>query len=226
MLKSELVTDRRNGQVAVRHAEVALGGTTKRVLDVITALVALLLLWPLIVVALAATWISSPGPLIFGHERIGFNGRKFRCLKIRTMVTNADVVLQNLLESDPGAAREWEEGQKLRNDPRVHRVGAILRKTSIDELPQLWNVIKGDMSIVGPRPIVAAEVKRYSHNFAAYTATRPGITGLWQVMGRSDCSYDERVSFDLAYVSGWSLVRDVWIMIKTFHVVLSRSGSY
>lgn len=226
MLKSELVPDRLNGPAAVSHAEVALGGGAKRVVDIVTASIALLLLWPLIAIALIATWISSPGPLIFGHERIGFNGRNFRCLKIRTMVTNADVVLRDLLESDPGAAREWEESQKLRNDPRVHRVGAILRKTSIDELPQLWNVIKGDMSIVGPRPIVAAEVRRYSHNFSAYTATRPGITGLWQVMGRSDCSYEERVSFDIAYVSGWTLVRDVWIMVKTFHVVLSWSGSY
>lgn len=226
MLKSELVPDRLSGPAAVSHAEVALGGGAKRVVDIVTASIALLLLWPLIAIALIATWISSPGPLIFGHERIGFNGRNFRCLKIRTMVTNADVVLRDLLESDPGAAREWEESQKLRNDPRVHRVGAILRKTSIDELPQLWNVIKGDMSIVGPRPIVAAEVRRYSHNFSAYTATRPGITGLWQVMGRSDCSYEERVSFDIAYVSGWTLVRDVWIMVKTFHVVLSRSGSY
>ncbi len=203
-----------------------LGGVTKRTLDIIIALTGLSVLWPLMLMVAIAIRVSDPGPVLFSHERIGFNGRRFRCLKFRSMVMNADEALRNLLERDPNAAQEWAETQKLRNDPRITRLGQILRETSLDELPQLWNVLVGDMSIVGPRPIVSAEVRRYANNFDAYAATRPGITGLWQVTGRSDCTYEERVSLDVAYVQNWSLLRDFFIVAKTFIVVFARRGSY
>ena len=142
------------------------------------------------------------------------------------MVVNADAALKDLLERDPRAADEWAQSQKLKNDPRVTRLGKVLRETSLDELPQLWNVVRGDMSIVGPRPIVSAEVTRYGSNFPAYAATKPGITGLWQVTGRSDCSYEERVSLDVDYVRNWSILRDIYIIAKTAVVVFARKGSY
>jgi lipopolysaccharide/colanic/teichoic acid biosynthesis glycosyltransferase len=174
----------------------------------------------------AAIRYSDPGPTVFKHERIGFNGRRFKCLKYRSMIMNSDAALRALLDCDPQAAEEWFSTHKLKNDPRVTRLGRLLRETSLDELPQLWNVLVGDMSIVGPRPIVSAEVPRYGEHFKVYATTRPGITGLWQVTGRSDCSYDERVSLDVAYVEGWSFFRDIAIIAKTFVVVFARKGSY
>jgi len=227
MIKIERALESANpAGVEIQPPRSALGGATKRVLDIIIALTGLSVLWPLMLMVAAAIRVSDPGPVLFAHERIGFNGRRFRCLKFRSMVMNADVALRNLLERDPNAAREWAETQKLRDDPRVTRLGQILRETSLDELPQLWNVLVGDMSIVGPRPIVSAEVRRYANDFDAYAATRPGITGLWQVMGRSDCTYEERVSLDVAYVRNWSLLRDCFIVAKTFIVVFARKGSY
>jgi exopolysaccharide production protein ExoY len=202
------------------------GGSLKRVLDIILALAGLAVLWPLMLMVALAIRFTDPGPAIFGHERIGFNGRRFKCLKFRSMITNSEAALRDLLARDPAAAAEWAETQKLKNDPRVTRLGKILRETSLDELPQLWNVLRGEMSIVGPRPIVSAEVRRYGNDFKAYAATKPGITGLWQVMGRSDCSYDERVSLDVDYVRNWSIVRDIWIIARTVVVVFGRKGSY
>jgi len=230
MIKAERVLES-TGQAAVEFggvekAPAPLGGALKRALDIVVAGTALLVLWPLMLMVMLTIRLTDPGPVIFGHERIGFNGRRFRCKKFRSMVTNADVALQRLLERDPAAAQEWAETQKLRNDPRITRIGRILRETSLDELPQLWNVLKGEMSIVGPRPIVNAEVRRYAQSFDAYVATRPGITGLWQVTGRSDCSYDERVALDVDYVRNWSIWRDIAIIAKTFHAVLARKGSY
>jgi len=202
------------------------GGLLKRALDIVIASAGLVVLWPLMLMVALAIKYTDPGPAIFGHERIGLNGRRFKCLKFRSMITNSEAALREHLARDPAAAAEWAASQKLKNDPRITRLGRILRETSLDELPQLWNVIKGDMSIVGPRPIVSAEVRRYGNDFQSYAATKPGITGLWQVMGRSDCSYDERVSLDVDYVRNWSIVRDVWIIARTFVVVFARKGSY
>lgn len=202
------------------------GGVLKRVLDIVIASAGLIVLWPLMLMVALAIRYTDPGPAVFGHERIGLNGRRFKCLKFRSMIVNSEAALREHLARDPTAAAEWAASQKLKHDPRITKLGKILRETSLDELPQLWNVLKGEMSIVGPRPIVSAEVRRYGNDFQAYAATKPGITGLWQVMGRSDCSYDERVSLDVDYVRNWSILRDIWIIARTFIVVFARRGSY
>jgi exopolysaccharide production protein ExoY len=210
----------------VEPAKSFTGGMLKRALDVLVALTGIAVLWPLMLMVIVAIRCSDPGPAIFGHERIGLNGRRFKCLKFRSMITNSEAALRELLERDEAAAAEWAQSQKLKNDPRVTRLGKVLRETSLDELPQLWNVVKGDMSIVGPRPIVSAEVTRYGNAFPSYAATKPGITGLWQVTGRSDCTYEERVSLDVAYVQNWSILSDLYIIAKTVVVVFGRKGSY
>jgi Undecaprenyl-phosphate galactose phosphotransferase WbaP len=230
MLKAESSLDNAGGSTVEfagsGSAGYAPGGALKRVLDVIMASAGIAVLWPLMLMVAMAIRYTDPGPAIFGHERIGRSGRRFKCLKFRSMIINSDAALRELLERDPAAAAEWAQSQKLKNDPRITKLGKMLRETSLDELPQLWNVLKGDMSIVGPRPIVSAEVRRYGNYFEAYTATKPGITGLWQVTGRSDCTYDERVSLDVDYVKNWSILRDVWIIAKTVIVVFGRKGSY
>lgn len=230
MLKAESTLENAPGSSAesvdVGRAKQFPGGIVKRALDILIATTGIAVLWPLMLMVALAIRYTDPGPAVFGHERIGFNGRRFKCLKFRSMITNSDAALRELLERDAAAAAEWAQSQKLKNDPRVTKLGRILRETSLDELPQLWNVLRGDMSIVGPRPIVSAEVGRYGNHFPAYAATRPGITGLWQVTGRSDCSYEERVQMDVAYVQNWSILRDVWIIAKTVVVVFARKGSY
>lgn len=170
--------------------------------------------------------IDSGGPVFYRHRRIGRDGRKFDLYKFRTMVQNADQVLQTYLDRSPELRAEWEATQKLQNDPRVTRVGALLRKTSLDELPQLWNILIGEMSIVGPRPIVDAEVERYGNCFELYKQVRPGLTGLWQVSGRSDTSYEHRVELDEYYILHRSFRLDVEIILKTIVVVLKGKGAY
>lgn len=170
--------------------------------------------------------IDSGGPVFYRHRRIGRDGRKFDLYKFRTMVQNADQVLQTYLDQSPELRAEWEATQKLQNDPRVTRVGALLRKTSLDELPQLWNILIGEMSIVGPRPIVDAEVERYGNCFELYKQVRPGLTGLWQVSGRSDTSYEHRVELDEYYILHRSFRLDVEIILKTIVVVLKGKGAY
>ncbi len=196
----------------------------KRLLDLTVASVMLVLLFPLmLVVALAVC--ADGGPSLFAQQRLGRNGRLFKCLKFRTMVLHADQALRELLATDPAAAREWAETQKLRKDPRITRIGAFLRATSLDELPQLINVLRGEMSLVGPRPIVRDEAPRYGVDVQYYYAVRPGLTGLWQTSGRSELSYDQRVQLDVAYVRGLSMVKDVKILLKTVKVVLGRVGA-
>jgi len=196
----------------------------KRLLDLTVASVMLVLLFPLmLVVALAVC--ADGGPSLFAQQRLGRNGLLFKCLKFRTMVLNADQALRELLATDPAAAREWAETQKLRKDPRITRIGAFLRATSLDELPQLINVLRGEMSLVGPRPIVREEAPRYGVDMQYYYAVRPGLTGLWQTSGRSELSYDQRVQLDVAYVRGLSMVKDVKILLKTVKVVLGRVGA-
>lgn len=197
----------------------------KRVADIIGSIIIILLLSPLLF--LIYTKIKKDGGnVIYGHERIGQNGKKFKCLKFRTMVTNSQEVLNHLLETDPVAKSEWDKDFKLKNDPRITKIGAFLRKTSLDELPQLFNVLKGEMSLVGPRPIVQEELERYKDDVDYYLIAKPGMTGLWQVSGRNDVDYDTRVYFDSWYVKNWSLWNDIAILFKTINVVLKKDGAY
>lgn len=197
-----------------------------RMLDILIALSALMFFAPLMVLIAAAIKLTDSGPATFGHSRIGYGGRTFKCLKFRSMVVDAEPRLQALLARDPAARAEWEIDHKLRNDPRVTRLGSLLRKSSLDELPQLLNVLRGEMSIVGPRPIVAAEICRYGRWFRYYKAVRPGITGLWQASGRNDVSYRRRVVMDVLYAKKKSVWLYVYIMLKTVPAVLLREGSY
>ena len=198
---------------------------SKVVLDLLIASVCVVAMLPLLVI-IAVLVKSDGGPLLFGHTRIGLGGRPFRCLKFRSMVVNSDAVLMSLLESDPVARAEWEETQKLRHDPRVTTIGRLLRVSSLDELPQLINVLRLEMSLVGPRPIVAAEVPRYGNNIKYYHQTRPGLTGLWQISGRSSTGYRQRIELDCCYVRNWSIWKDLAILLKTVPAVLKRHGAY
>jgi Undecaprenyl-phosphate galactose phosphotransferase WbaP len=170
--------------------------------------------------------LDSPGPIFYRQIRIGRFGRKFPVYKFRTMVQNADRVLQDYLDKSPEMRAEWAATHKLKQDPRVTRLGAMLRKSSLDELPQLWNIIIGDMSLVGPRPIVDAEVEKYGNCFQLYIQVRPGLTGLWQVSGRNDTTYERRVELDEYYVRNRSLKLDLQILLKTALVVLKKDGAY
>lgn len=196
----------------------------KLAFDFAAALVMLVIAAPALL-AIAAAIKLDGGPVFYAHRRVGARGREFGCLKFRSMVTDADAVLRRVLAHDPEAAAEWEDAQKLRDDPRVTRIGRFLRKTSLDELPQLLNVLRLEMSLVGPRPIVRAEVPRYGDDIAFYYETRPGVTGLWQVSGRSDTGYDQRVQLDTWYVKNWTLWHDLAILAKTVPAVLQRRGA-
>ncbi|HCN6724594.1 TPA: sugar transferase, partial [Escherichia coli] len=166
------------------------------------------------------------GPAIYSHERIGKGGKIFKCLKFRSMVTNSKEVLEDLLSKDIQAKQEWEATFKLKNDPRITKIGHFLRRTSLDELPQLFNVLKGEMSLVGPRPIITAELEKYNDEVAYYLLSKPGMTGLWQVSGRSDVDYETRVYLDTWYVKNWSMWNDIAILFKTIGVVLKKDGAY
>lgn len=184
---------------ASARSKAPVGRTSKRLIDIVLALSGIVLIAPLLVICFAAIVLTSRGPALFRHRRVGFNGKHFDCLKFRTMVPDAPARLRELLETDPIAAAEWHANRKLRYDPRITAIGAILRKSSLDELPQLFNVLKGDMSIVGPRPVTDEELERYAGSIGEYLACRPGITGLWQVSGRSTTSYEKRVACDAFY---------------------------
>lgn len=197
----------------------------KRVFDIVGAGSIIVLLSPMLII-LSYLVGRDGGNAIYGHERIGRDGHKFKCLKFRSMVTNSQEVLQNLLRNDPEARKEWEKDFKLKNDPRITRVGKFIRKTSLDELPQLFNVLRGEMSLVGPRPVIEKELERYAGDVDYYLMAKPGMTGLWQVSGRNDVDYDTRVYFDAWYVKNWSLWNDIAILFKTINVVLKRDGAY
>lgn len=196
----------------------------KAAFDVSVAALMLVVTSPLLFAIAAIAWADG-GPALYAHRRIGVGGRHFHCLKFRTMVVNADRVLQDLLDTDPERAAEWRATQKLRDDPRVTRFGKILRQTSLDELPQLINVIRLEMSLVGPRPIIDSETVFYGEDIASYRATRPGMTGVWQVSGRSDTSYARRVQLDVWYANNWTIWYDIAVLIKTIPVVLKRAGA-
>ncbi|WP_342106985.1 sugar transferase [Methylobacterium sp. SI9] len=197
----------------------------KRGLDITVAVTALFLLLPLLLLIALLVWAGDGRAPIFRHMRLGRDGRAFGCLKFRSMVADGEAVLTAHLAADAQARAEWAATHKLTNDPRITPIGQVLRKTSLDELPQLWNVLRGEMSLVGPRPIVQAEVARYGRAFQTCFAVPPGVTGLWQVSGRSDTSYAERVALDLDYASRWSLRRDIAIMLRTIPAVLAQRGS-
>jgi lipopolysaccharide/colanic/teichoic acid biosynthesis glycosyltransferase len=204
---------------------VSLDDLLTRAMNIAVASAVLLFLLPVMITISVLIAVFDPGPIFFGHVRVGQGGTRFRCWKFRTMMVNADVVLAKLLESDPEARREWDDTQKLRHDPRVTALGRFLRKSSLDELPQLWNVLRGEMGLVGPRPIVDGEIHRYGRYFVHYCSVKPGITGLWQVSGRSNTSYRRRVAFDLAYSRSRTVWLDLKILMRTVPSVLARDGS-
>ncbi len=197
--------------------------TIKRALDVLFVLAASPLIAPAIAL-LALVVRRDSGPSFYGHARIGKSGRAFRCWKIRSMVPNADAILAQYLADNPSARVEWERTQKLEHDRRITKLSHFLRKSSLDELPQLWNVLRGDMSLVGPRPVTGDELSKYGDDKEKYLSVRPGITGLWQVSGRNEVSYAERVALDVDYAESVSFSRDTVIMLKTVRVVLRPNG--
>ena len=208
----------------VRHSDIERAAF--RLFDILVASAAIALFLPLFLLIIAAVLLTNPGPLLFVQKRVGRQGILFPCLKIRTMRTDASAILARLLEEDPAARAEWARDFKLRVDPRITPVGVILRKLSLDELPQLVNVLVGHMSIVGPRPIVPGEIERYGIYFPDYCSVRPGLTGLWQVSGRNDVSYKERVQLDSRYAARKSVPLDMLIMARTIPAVIRARGCY
>lgn len=219
---------RRHGGTSFRrtNAKSMPSNTTKRCIDSVLAGGALVVLAPMIVMVVAILLVTQGRPIFHSHRRVGRNGVLFPCLKFRTMVKNGDEVLARHLDANPSLRAEWNATRKLKDDPRVTQFGKLLRKNSVDEIPQLLNVIRGEMSLVGPRPIVTGEAELYGAHFADYIRVRPGLTGLWQVSGRSDTNYDTRVALDVRYVAEQSLWGDIVIMAKTIPAVLSSRGSY
>jgi lipopolysaccharide/colanic/teichoic acid biosynthesis glycosyltransferase len=198
----------------------------KRCFDVLLVLISAPVTLPLLTIVSAVVMLSSRGPVFYSHRRIRRNGAFFSMWKFRTMCVNSAEVLEDYLARHPDAHVEWNQTHKLRRDPRITALGAFLRRYSLDELPQLWNVLMGQMSLVGPRPIVAAEVAKYGDSFDCYCRVKPGLTGLWQVSGRSELSYDARVALDCDYVKHWSLTKDLVILLKTFSSVVNQDGAF
>jgi exopolysaccharide production protein ExoY len=202
------------------------GGGAKRSLDILLGLSLCILFSPLLLGTALLIKALDGGPVFFAHSRMGFGWMTFRCWKFRTMAPHTDEVLSEYLAKDTEAAAEWVQTHKLKHDPRVTRLGKILRESSVDELPQLLNVIKGDMSLVGPRPILPSEAVKYGWRLEKYAAARPGMTGLWQVSGRSELSFRRRIAIDSKYVRRYSFAGDLAILLRTFPAVISRNGSY
>jgi exopolysaccharide production protein ExoY len=206
--------------------DVPVGGIAKRGLDITLAVLGLVLLAPLILALVIVLKLTDSGPLLYGHRRVGFGGREFRCWKFRTMVVNGDTVLEQYLRKHPAKAALWNEQRKLVDDPRVTPLGAVLRKLSLDELPQLLNVLTGEMSLVGPRPVVREELAYYASSARHYLSARPGLSGLWQISGRSNTTYLERVQLDRFYVMNWSLWMDLRIIFMTIPAVVMSRGAH
>ena len=198
----------------------------KRIFDVTATVIGGILILPVALIVAILIYLDSPGPIVFGHKRVGQGGKEFPCYKFRSMVPNAQEALEIYLKENPEAREEWERDFKLKDDPRVTKIGKFLRKTSLDELPQLWNVLIGDMSLVGPRPIVRAEVEKYGEYINDFYLVPPGITGVWQVSGRSDTTYEERVLMDSWYVHNWSVWIDIVYLVKTVFAVIKSKGAY
>ena len=214
-------------RVSHRVGLSATGFALKRVFDLWSVLVILALFGWLMVIIAVMVRMSGGKKVIYGHTRVGRNGVPFKCLKFRSMVSNSDEVLRNLLETDADARAQWERDFKLKNDPRITKIGRFIRKTSLDELPQLWNVAKGEMSIVGPRPVVQAEFEQYYGDAKEhYLSVPPGLTGLWQVSGRNDLDYATRVELDKQYVENSNVFRDFMIVMRTVKVMVIKRGAY
>lgn len=201
------------------------GGTAKRTFDILFSLTVLIVFSPLYLLLVLLIAISSPGPIFYVQERVGKNYRRFDCIKFRTMVEDADIVLAQMMEESPRLRQEFQSNFKLRRDPRITWIGRFLRITSLDEFPQFWNVLKGDMSVVGPRPLVVEELPKYGKYMDRVLKARPGITGLWQVSGRNDIPYPRRVQIDVYYVNCRSFWMDLWIIVKTIGVVIFPKGN-
>jgi Undecaprenyl-phosphate galactose phosphotransferase WbaP len=198
----------------------------KRFMDLFLVIFGGIIILPFLLIIALIIKIDSPGPVLYRHKRLGRNSREFYAYKFRSMTIDAQERLEEMLATDRAVRIEWEKNQKLQNDPRITRFGKILRRTSFDEFPQLLNIIKGDMSLVGPRPIVYGEVNKYGGDYNQISSIRPGLTGLWQVSGRSNTNYHERVSYDTYYLQSWSVWLDLWIIFKTFGVVIKGEGAY
>lgn len=214
------------GLATTQKLRIPLNRFVKRTIDILLVITGGIIILPFLLLIALLIRLTSKGKALYTQTRIGLNGKEFKTYKFRTMVADADARLAELLERDAGARAEWEAAQKLKNDPRVTAVGKLLRSTSIDEFPQLINVLRGEMSLVGPRPIVRAEIIKYGEDFARIFSAKPGITGLWQISGRSDTGYADRVSFDTYYLQNWSVWLDIWILHRTLGAVLKRSGAY
>lgn len=198
----------------------------KRIFDICFITITCWITIPIMIIIACCVYFSSSGAIIFAHKRIGQHGKEFKCFKFRTMVKNSEEALSKYLKNNPDARREWNRDFKLKNDPRITKVGHFLRKTSLDELPQLVNVLKGEMSLVGPRPIINEEVSKYGSYIQDFYLVSPGITGVWQVSGRSDTTYEERVHMDSWYVHNWSIWIDIVYLIKTIKIVIKAKGAY
>nr|MCR5064081.1 exopolysaccharide biosynthesis polyprenyl glycosylphosphotransferase [Treponema sp.] len=199
---------------------------SKRVLDLILIALSAPFVLPVSVLIAILVKLTSRGPVLYGHKRVGKDGRTIKCWKFRSMVVNADQMLDKILAENPEMRNEWEKDRKFTNDPRVTKLGKFLRKTSLDELPQLWNILCGEMSFVGPRPVTESELDRYGKYSNFILSVKPGLSGMWQISGRSDTGYEERVTLDTYYIQNWSVWIDIWIIIKTFWVVLKGKGAY
>lgn len=204
------------------------GEFAKRLFDIVFSLLVLILFSPVYLILALLIALSSQGPIFYVQERIGQDYKPFNCIKFRTMVSNADEMLVQMMETSPQLRQEFESSFKLKKDPRITKIGRFLRITSLDEFPQFWNVLKGDMSVVGPRPLVAEELPKYGHHIEQVLTIKPGITGLWQVSGRNDIPYPRRVQIDLHYVKSRTLWLDLWIILKTIDVVImpKNNGAY
>jgi Undecaprenyl-phosphate galactose phosphotransferase WbaP len=198
----------------------------KRALDLAITIAFAPLFLPLVALMAALIRLESPGPALYANERIGYRGRMFKAWKLRSMVVNGDEVLRRYLNDHPEEKQIWQTKQKLKRDPRLTGIGRFLRKTSIDEIPQFWNVLKGDMSVVGPRPFLESQVEMYGPSFQLYKQVRPGITGLWQVSGRNHLTFKERVQLDAYVIQNWSVWMDIYILARTISVVLTAKGAY
>lgn len=218
----EVRSDSCNGDLRVHGVSYRI---FKRLVDIVFVLAVLPLIWPIILVCAMLVLFTSPGPMLFRQRRLGQYGRPFYIWKFRTMHIHGDMILDRYFRENPAAAEEWRLSHKLLYDPRITPLGRFLRATSLDELPQLWNVLVGDMSLIGPRPIVNAETHKYGESLRYYFLVKPGISGLWQASGRSSLAYHDRVRLDETYVTTWSPSLDLRILLRTFSVVLSRKGA-
>ncbi len=198
----------------------------KRLIDISLILLFSPILVPVFLILIVLTFITSPGPVFYGHKRIGKNDKEFKCWKFRSMCIDADKKLEEILANNPQMREEWEKERKFQNDPRVTKFGKFLRKTSLDELPQLLNILAGQMSFVGPRPVTRPELSKYGEYKDYILSVTPGLSGMWQTSGRSDTEYEERIALDTYYIQNWSIWLDIWILIKTVWVVLKGSGAY